>query len=470
MQEAHRRDAVRRFPSDRAYGRLHWTLMGVIAAIALYGLVIASFLNTPRVSGIRLLAGFMMSFSVLWWTIADRRFARHVRGETGSRILRLGALIFCAALNAPIFHMLWAARPPSFIGSPTWYAAAVTLWQVSLALLMPIAALLRLAGMGVARLARSAWRRQRGDADGLPSVGLADCPATKADKTLDPGRRAILKTAVATVPMVALAGLTGAARSQESKLQVNRHSLPAPWLPDRLRGLTITHISDLHVGRLYRPWMLPRLVETANALNGDIVVVTGDIIDNSNDMLPPAVEAVSRLTHRYGLFLCIGNHDQIDSRSDFIRYCRPRLPLLINERRCIEIGGERITIAGLDFAWGEQPSGRHGGFVADVAGALAGHDPRTDGPVIALAHHPHEWDTLAKAGVPLTLSGHTHGGQIMFTAPDQRPDLGIGRLLFRYLRGFYKDGHSTLFVNSGVGNWFPLRINAPAEIVQIRLV
>jgi predicted MPP superfamily phosphohydrolase len=470
MQEAHRRDAVRPFPSDRAYGRLHWALMGIIAAIVLYGLVIASFLDTPRVSGIRLLAGVMMSFSVLWCTIADRRFARHVRSETGSRILRLGALIFCAALNAPIFYMLWAARPPSFIGSPTWYAAAVTLWQISLALLMPIVALLRLAGLGTVYVVRRARFRWRPEAQGSRSVGLPDCPADHGAQAFDPARRAMLKTAVATVPMVALAGLTGAARSQESELQVNRHSLPAPWLPDRLRGLTITHISDLHVGRLYRPWMLPRLVETANALRGDIVVVTGDIIDNSNDLLPPAVEAVSRLTHRYGLFLCIGNHDQIDSRPDFIRYCRPRLPLLINERRCIEIGGERITIAGLDFAWGEQPSGRHGGFIADVADTLAGHDPRTDGPVIALAHHPHEWDALAEAGVPLTLSGHTHGGQIMFTAPGQRPDQGIGRLLFRYLRGFYADGHSTLFVNSGVGNWFPLRINAPAEIVQIRLV
>jgi predicted MPP superfamily phosphohydrolase len=89
--------------------------------------------------------------------------------------------------------------------------------------------------------------------------------------------------------------------------------------------------------------------------------------------------------------------------------------------------------------------------------------------VIALAHHPHEWDWLSWAGVPLTLSGHTHGGQIMFTPPGDHPDVGIGRLVFRYPRGFYHTPSSTLFVNSGVGNWFPLRVRAPTEIVQIRL-
>ena len=73
-------------------------------------------------------------------------------------------------------------------------------------------------------------------------------------------------------------------------------------------------------------------------------------------------------------------------------------------------------------------------------------------------------------GVLLTLSGHTHGGQIMFPPPNPRPDLDVGRLLFHYISGFHRTEETALFVNRGVGNWFPLRINAPAAIAQLQWV
>jgi hypothetical protein len=466
-----------RFPCDRVYARLHWAFMGIIAAAGFYGFVVARFVDTPRTMGVRFIAVILLSFNVLWWTVADRRFARYLCNEGWSRRLRLAALFFSLLLNVPIAYMFFSGRVPSFLGTPTWYAAAVTLWQLCLAVLLPMVALARLTG----RSAFWAWRRltrsSRGDCESSPaaacggSVALAmDCGGADADPAFNSSRRAFLHTAFATVPAVMLGGMTVASRLQEGQIEVNRHAVAAPWLPDRLRGLTITQLSDLHVGRHYRPGLLPQLVETANSLRSDIVVVTGDIVDNSNEMLPEAVEALKQLEYRHGLFLCIGNHDELDSRPDFIRYVRGRLPLLLNERRCIEIGGERITIAGLDYANTEAPSGRRPGSIADVAHTLLGHVAREEGPVIALAHHPHAWDWLAEAGVPLTLSGHTHGGQIMLTPPDERPDIGAGRLLFRYIRGFYRAAGRTLFVNRGVGNWFPLRVWAPAEVVQIQLV
>ena len=449
-------DVTRRFPSDTAYRRLHWICMAVIAAIVIGSLVAPYVPGAPRLFGIRLIAAIMLPFNALWWSIADRRFARYVCSARRSRLIRSLVLIFSLAMNAPIIEMLLFAHPPLFQMTPTWYAAAVTLWQLGLVVCMPIIAALRLIGLGLWWIfSRSVL--QSADAEPEP---------------FDPSRRAVLKTAFATAPVTLLAGLTVVSRAQESRLFVRRHDLPAPWLPGRLRGLTITHITDLHVGRLFRPRMLPGLIDKVNALGSDIVMVTGDIVDNSNLLLPDALNALGRITHRHGMFLCLGNHDQIDSREDFIRAVRERqFKLLINQRRAVEIGGERITIAGLDFANSDEPGGRRRmGNIANIGETLDGYQQRTEGPVIALAHHPHTWDVLARAGVPLTLSGHTHGGQIMLTPPDERPDIGIGRILFRYTRGFYRDGTSTLFVNSGVGNWFPLRIHAPAEIVQIRLI
>ena len=83
---------------------------------------------------------------------------------------------------------------------------------------------------------------------------------------------------------------------------------------------------------------------------------------------------------------------------------------------------------------------------------------------ILLAHHPHAFDAAAEAGVPLTLSGHTHGGQLMMNE-----QLGFGPAMFRYWSGLYTRGESKLIVSNGIGNWFPLRLNAPAEIIHITL-
>ena len=82
---------------------------------------------------------------------------------------------------------------------------------------------------------------------------------------------------------------------------------------------------------------------------------------------------------------------------------------------------------------------------------------RPDAFPILLAHHPHTLDPAAEAGLPLVLSGHTHGGQLMLTK-----NVGFGPMMFRYWSGEYTKGPSKLVVSNGVGNWFPVRANAPA--------
>jgi predicted MPP superfamily phosphohydrolase len=84
---------------------------------------------------------------------------------------------------------------------------------------------------------------------------------------------------------------------------------------------------------------------------------------------------------------------------------------------------------------------------------------------ILLAHHPHAFDAAAAASVPLTLSGHTHGGQLMLNE-----QCGFGPALFRYWSGLYSKGASKLIVSNGVGNWFPLRVRAPAELLHLTLL
>jgi predicted MPP superfamily phosphohydrolase len=89
---------------------------------------------------------------------------------------------------------------------------------------------------------------------------------------------------------------------------------------------------------------------------------------------------------------------------------------------------------------------------------------------ILLAHHPDAFDSAVKHGVALTLAGHTHGGQVVLAnGRGKKGSLGLGSMTFQYPRGLYRRGNAYLYVNSGVGSWFPVRINCPPEIALLTL-
>lgn len=435
----------------------------VVIALGPLPLRLAGF-NIPRAIGFRLIIVWLILCTIIWWTYADRAITRKPRKPNTRAALRIALAAFVLLITAPAVNMLYSGRIVDLLNAPLWAAGAFQLWHMGMALALPLILL-------AALFARIGIRAYRAIRTAQPAV------ATPESKSPDLSRREWLATTGVYAPLLLVGGLSVASTRQLGRFNINRYDLPAPWLPPRLRGLTITHVSDLHVGRLYRPLFLPHLVDQVNALKSDLIVLTGDLVDVSNDMLPPSLAALHQFRAPRGLHLVIGNHDMIDNRNVFIQTVRDAgFNLLVNQRRTLDIDGDPLTLAGLD--WSRTPAGEFGrpGHMENVRRTLAGHDPQLDGPAIALAHHPHAFDALATAGIPLTLSGHTHGGQFMLRPPradgiaDPDHDLGAGELLFKYMRGLYSAGPSNLFVNSGVGNWFPIRINAPAEIVQLRLV
>ncbi|MFO0973250.1 MAG: metallophosphoesterase [Phycisphaerae bacterium] len=438
------------------------TLVGVAASPWL-----ARLADVPisRPIGFRLVMLFLLAATALWWSVAEGWLSGRGAGAASRRwstAWRTALAGWALLMAAPAAVMLVSGRGMAFVRVPMPLASVFQFWHMLVALVAAagvVVALLVAAARRVRRLARTSRR------------------PVEPDRVDALTRRAWLRGAVIHAPIAIVTAGSMVADRNAGRFIVRQFELPAPWLPDRLRGLSITHISDLHVGRLYRPQFLPRLVDEANRLAGDIVVVTGDVIDFSNDMLPPSIAALRQLESRHGRFLCVGNHDLMDNGAVYVQAIRTAgLDLLVNEARRVEIGGERVTIAGVDWLRRSAGPAEQAAYAAAARAALAGHDERRDGPSIVLAHHPHAFDALEQAGARLVLSGHTHGGQLMAGAPPadgwatSASDRGVGQLLFRYLRGFYRRGAATLFVNSGVGNWFPLRVNAPAEIVRLRLV
>lgn len=289
--------------------------------------------------------------------------------------------------------------------------------------------------------------------------GAADADAGDVADRLT--RRQVLAASAVALPPIALGGTCVRALEQLDEFRVRSLDVPLPTLPPALEGLTIAHVSDIHVGKFTRGEVLDRVAECTNQLHPDLVCVTGDLIDFSLADLPEAIRVLRQLTPRFGLFLCEGNHDLFDDRAEFERRVRAAgLDMLINEQASLSLRGVPVQVLGL--RWGHPREGR-GAQVTANAGRLR--------PLLApqafkilLAHHPHAFDPATEAGIDLTLSGHTHGGQLMLT-----PGFGPGSFIFKYVSGLYHQAGRALVVSNGVGNWFPLRINAPAEIVFLTL-
>ena len=244
---------------------------------------------------------------------------------------------------------------------------------------------------------------------------------------------------------------------------VTQRTVELPNLPDELCGMTITHISDPHIGQLVTPAHMWQIVGAANALGGDMIAVTGDFIDFSNEYLPPVIEALQQLEAPLGVFCVLGNHDHLDNARQLVRaFNDAGIELLMNRRRTVRHHDKRIAIAGIDWAHRDTELAQY------VQQACNGH---ADGDLnLLLAHHPHAFDAACRRGVDLTLAGHTHGGQMLISKRrSKKGSIGLASLAFRYTRGLYARGDHRLYVSSGVGSWFPIRFRCPAEITLLEL-
>jgi predicted MPP superfamily phosphohydrolase len=262
------------------------------------------------------------------------------------------------------------------------------------------------------------------------------------------------------------AGTVGFSSVTLNRFRVRDIDVAIPNLPRDLDGLRIAQVTDVHVGRFTEGAQLRRIVEATNQLRADLVLMTGDLINNSLTDLAGALDAVKRIDARFGVFTVEGNHDLFDDAREFGRRVKAAgVPLLVDEAETLNVRGVPLQLLGLRWGRGDGRVRRAGGDEAlaqTVPELLAKRRP--DAFPILLAHHPHAFDHAAAAGIPLTFSGHTHGGQLMLSST-----VGFGPLMYRYWSGLYTRAKSHLIVSNGVGNWFPLRVHAPAEIVHATL-
>jgi hypothetical protein len=276
-----------------------------------------------------------------------------------------------------------------------------------------------------------------------------------------PTRRQIIAAALTAPPLVAYAAGNASIRTLYGR-RLRAFNLTIPQLPRQLDGMTIAHVSDTHIGKFFHPDRLPAIAEDINKLDADFIVFTVDLIDLALDDLGYGIPFLRSLKSRCGMAICEGNHDLMEAHGAFRDLMRDTgLPFISYGQRTLlytSRSGVSYPVQFLATPWNpEEPA------MIDNVHTLR-HSMHADAFPILLAHHPHCFDAAAEEHMPLILSGHTHGGQIMLN--DQT---GLGKLRFRYTSGLYRKPGSSLIVNNGLGNWFPIRINAPAELIHITL-
>ncbi len=271
-------------------------------------------------------------------------------------------------------------------------------------------------------------------------------------------RRAFLTTASAGLCLAPAAGTVfGIVTRNQFKL--SEVVVPIPNLPHDLEGVRIVQITDIHLSPFLSEREFARAIDMANESRANVALVTGDLISRRGDPLDACLHQLARLRADAGVLGCLGNHEIYTNTEDYVT-ARGRdigIEFLRHQARRLQFGDAAINFAGVDYQRSEKP------YLVGAERLIA------PGSVnILLSHNPDVFPVAARQGYALTISGHTHGGQVNVEILHQ--NYNIARYYTPYVLGLYSKGASSVYVSSGLGTiGVPVRIGAPAEVSLLRL-
>jgi len=292
------------------------------------------------------------------------------------------------------------------------------------------------------------------------------------------GRRKFVSQVALGVAAIPFIGTAWGMIKGKYDYRVHKVKIAFKDLPDTFHGFKITQLSDIHSGSLDDVAAVRRGIELANAQKSDIIVFTGDLVNNVATEMDPWIDHFSQLDAPHGKFSILGNHDY----GDYLKWPTEEAKaknlqdlkdvhgkigfrLLLNESLHLEKDGEKIALIGVEN-WGKRGFVKHG----DLDKAIAPIEDSTF--KILLSHDPSHWEAVTvphEKKVHLTLAGHTHGMQFGIEIP------GIKWSPVKYIypqwAGLYPKEEQYIYVNRGFGFLgFPGRVGILPEITVIELV
>ncbi len=260
--------------------------------------------------------------------------------------------------------------------------------------------------------------------------------------------------------------------------QFRKVSIKFPNLPEAFNGFRIIHLSDIHSGSFTRTEPIEKVVKKINAVDADLILFTGDLVNNVTSEMEPFMNIFDKLKSKHGVISITGNHDYGDyvrwdteeaKKENFKQFIATHKKLgwdlLLNENRILERNGEKIAIVGVEN-WGGGHFAKYGKFNLAYKGT-------EEIPFkILLSHDPSSWDARVRKEYPetdLTLSGHTHGAQ--FGIENKWLKWSPSQYIYKQWAGLYNEGKQYLYVNRGFGFLFyPGRVGILPEVTEITLL
>lgn len=307
----------------------------------------------------------------------------------------------------------------------------------------------------------------------VPKLLFAICSlAGKGLGTFAPAAFTVGNIAGLAMAAIVLCGAIYGFTKGWKRMEVKEVHLAFPELPDAFDGYTIVQLSDLHIGTyMSSPEVVGELVNTVNAINPDVILFTGDLVNTSPKELTIFMDVLSHLRAADGVYSILGNHDYCTYR----RYTTPDgqrknlaevkrreqelgWHLLLNEHRVIRRGADSIAILGVEND-GNPPFPALADLPKSIKGLPQGIFK------ILMSHDPTHWRraVLPETDIQLTLSGHTHAMQLKIG------NFSPSRWQYPEWGGIYTEGNRTLHVSTGTGSNVPFRFGAWPEIDVIRL-
>jgi predicted MPP superfamily phosphohydrolase len=288
----------------------------------------------------------------------------------------------------------------------------------------------------------------------------------KEEKTATDGntfpRRDFLRRAAFLPPALAMGvSATGFAEASNRMVCTYVDIIDNRW-PSQLDGLKIAHLTDLHLGPFVSPDHLKKALSLLDDSKPDLLAITGDFCDNLallETVAPMLRDFVAKLP--LGAYFCMGNHEYFRGAHAFLNFMPSvGVQILINEKVTIRRGGASFSIAGADhpMALGSERDEQMARNIAKLT-----TPPSAAEYMVLLCHHPAYVEPAARQNIPLTLLGHTHGGQVGLFGKT------LGEAFTPYSKGLYPKGKSKVYVSSGAGHWFPFRFNCPPEVSLLRM-
>lgn len=374
---------------------------------------------------------------------------RWLRGRLASQGIRAGrwiaaaaavigvTLVFSSELMELDFDLLGMDR------NPTFWRLLAGFWT---------------AGFFGAYAMLNSWRLIRRMRQAWQTASRESLQHNSAD-VVEPTRREALATLAKTSLAVPFAFSGYGTFIARAAFEVRENEISFRNLPPDLDGLRIAQVTDIHAGPHLSSKQMRRIVEMANETKPQLAFITGDLVTKLGDPLEGCIDIFSKLKADSGIWGCMGNHEHFCESEDYVvDYGRKRgMEFMRQTTADLRFGQARLNLVGVDYQRKSRPY---------LEAAEQWVDPAAFN--LLLSHNPDVFPTAAELGYDLTVSGHTHGGQVTIEIVEQH--VNAGRFYTPYVAGAYNIDDKSLYVSRGVGTVnLPMRIGALPEITLLTL-